>query len=352
MRKKSIILFLVLFGMILTQSSTLKAQATSKKIVQIAKTTVPDLIGKTLAEAEKILREKGILYQKSFITAVHSQYRDHKGKIVRQSPKAGEKVAKRVKIWIYVYSPKTQAVHQVQTQQHIAIRIINIDLIWKDRFSFQMPGNSLPIMVATIKNQGKDPTPSGVPLEYQIFLFNNSGKEIYRKAAQSRYPLEGGKTRPINFQDIPFADYKSTYWIQLVVDPANKIKETNEKNNSVKMRNLPDLAIQRIWIEDAGSKYKIKAIVSNVGPRLLPRNFSVTWYFDGEKKPPFLGKLGQSYGCDFSCSFNKSSFPTDKKSLVVKLHVNDPSAYPLIQPMKELRMDNNILEVTLTFPDR
>jgi hypothetical protein len=352
MKKIHVLLLVIFLSLFLAHGSAIEAQTTSKQIMQIATNIVPDLLGKTVAEAEKILKEKEILYQKSFLTAVHSQYRGQEGKIVKQSPQAGEAVAKQVKIWIYVYSPQTLAVQQVQTQQHTTLRIINCDLIWEDRFSFMMSGSRLPAMVATIKNQGKDPTPSGIPLEYQIILLNNSGEEIYRKTASSRYPLEGGKIYALNFQSIPLADYNNTYWIQLVVDPANKIRESNESNNSVKRRNLSDLAVRRIWIDDSGSKYQIKASVPNIGTRPLPRDFSVTWYFDGEKKPPFLGSLDQLYGCDFSYELNKSRFPADKKSLSVKLHVNDPEAYPLIQPMEELRMDNNILELTLALPDR
>jgi len=103
-------------------------QDEESKTIQIASVTVPNLIGKSIQEAEETRKKIGLNYEKAFITTVQAQFKGKEGKIVKQSPNAGKKVTTGRKIWIYIYNPKTQTLIQIQPTRPDKIDIKDIDL--------------------------------------------------------------------------------------------------------------------------------------------------------------------------------------------------------------------------------
>lgn len=346
MKKSLSIPFIVIFSLFLVQTTNIQAQ----QVLQIAQKDVPNLIGLTETEAINVLKTLKILYQKSYITAVEAEYNGKEGKVVKQSPMVGKKVSSQQKVWIYIYSPKKQTVTPIQPIEPVKLTLKNIDIKWTDRVFFSLPENEQPILVATLTNGGRDATPRG-KLEWQVQLFDEGNKKIYDKTDSRTLPLEGGKNHVVNFQYIPLNIYKNTDMIKLIANPNKKVPELDQNNNIVTRKNLPDLRITRIWVEDSGYYYKIIATINNIGARPMQGNFSFTWYLNNIQKPSDNIHLG-SGPYNISYGINKDTIPQGQKKIPVKLHLNDGLGLSTKKIWEELDYDNNILEVELDLPNR
>lgn len=347
MKKSLSVLFTVIFSLFLVQTTNIQAQ----QVHQIIQKDVPNLIGLTEAEALIVLKATGISYQKAYITAVEAEYDGKEGKVVRQSPTVGKKVSSRQKVWIYIYSPMEQTtVTPIQPIiEPVEVTFKNIDLKWTDRAYFHVPSYDEPTLVATLTNGGRDATPRG-KLEWQVQLFDEGNKKIYDKTDSLTFPLGGGKSEVVNFKYIPLNIYKNTDMIKLIANPNKKVIELNKNNNTVIQKNLPDLSITRMWIEDGDYNYRIIANINNIGARPLQGStFSFTWYFDNVQKPANKIRLDGDR-CKISYGISKNRIPQDQKKILVKLHINDGLSIGKIY--EELDYDNNVLEVELELPDR
>jgi len=347
MKKSLMILFMAVCSLFLVQTNS----SQTPQVLQIAKKTVPNLIGLTASQAEKVCKSLKISCQKTYITGVEAKYKGKEGKVVKQSPKTGKKVTSRQNVWIYIYSPQKQTAIPIQPIKPVIVTLKDIDLKWTDRVFFAFPTpNSLPTLVATLTNNGKDATPRG-SLEWQVQLFDKEKQKIYEKTDSSRLPLEGGKNYVVNFKYIPFDAYKNTDMIKLIANPNRKIPELNRNNNTFTQKNLPDLKISRIWVEDGGHYYRIPATIMNIGTKPIPGMFSITWTLNNTRKRTLIVRMPVP-GYYISDSIRKKDIPEGQKTLRVKLHINDGLGHPTKKIYKELDFDNNILEVTLDLPDR
>jgi len=322
---------------------------------QTATVTVPDLSWKTYEAAAAELANVGLACEKSVITAIQSAYLGKDGKVVRQSPRAGAKLTKGSKVIVYVYAPASGAHGKVIQPRIPSSAVSYVDLTWDDQFFFNgaLSDGTAPTVIAKIINKGKGvlPLPEGVKLEWQVILTGEDGKELYRKTEGTDTPLKGGESWTINFALIPLSAYNATYEIELVADPGNRIDEADKSNNRVKKRCLPDLKVTEMWIEDAGHYYKVCADFNNVGTRHMPGDFGYSWCVDGVLKfSNTLREEGYRPKCTWPIA--KSDLPADKKSLLVKLHLNDGQNGMHGKIYPEMDFNNNILEVELKLPDR
>lgn len=74
---------------------------------------VPNVIGKTKAEAIKILKKVGLNYAIGAYVKKNNRYSGMENRVVKQSPKQGSSIAKGSKVTMFIYNPFTQNIGHV-----------------------------------------------------------------------------------------------------------------------------------------------------------------------------------------------------------------------------------------------
>ena len=340
MKKFSIIVVFLTAVLILTADGSAQEQ----RVLQIAGKVVPDLTGISMSDAVTVCGILKLPLQKAMITAVDERYAGREGQVVKQTPAPGAQLAKGQRVVLYIYS-QVRKPHALDNPGGLTFAVSTVDLAWNDDAPrFVLPPGRQPILVATLVNDGTGAAPANT-LEWQVQLLNAGGSTIYDKRDTRRLPLAGGENQVINFQNIPLSTYQETDMILLIINPDQKVKETDYGNNIVEQKNLPDLAITDIKVEGLETQYRISATVRNIGARPMQGNFSYTWTLNNEQKPSSMislvdGSKTLVYGV------NKSMIPAGRNIFPVKLHVNDGLA-GTGKIWEELEYENNVLEVEL-----
>ncbi|MBN2415214.1 PASTA domain-containing protein [bacterium] len=341
MKKFSIISIFVAAGLVLAAGSAAQEQ----RVQQIAGKVVPDLTGIAEDDAVTVCTILALPLEKAFITASDDGYRGKEGMVVRQTPAAGARVYSGQTVTIYLYSP-VQEPRTLDDPGAWTAAVSTVDLTWNDdRPTFVLPPGRQPILVATLVNGGTGSIPAN-RVEWQLTLVDIAGETIYDKKDRRTLALDGGEEQVINVQNIPLETYKATDMIRLVVNPDRTVPETDYDNNIVEQKNLPDLAITGMTVDDLGSRYRFSASVQNIGTRPLQGNFSYTWTLNDEQKPSAMIAMAVG-GITLTYEVVKTSIPAGLTLFPITLHVNDGLAGSRGTVWEELDYENNVLEAEL-----
>ncbi len=345
MKRKSFLfvfwVFILLLPLTLVFPQTVIKQ--KKTTFSILKVTVPDLIGKTFAQAKEILENKKLGCVREIILTEKAEFQGKEGTIVRQDPQPGSETASGTKVRLVEYNPP----------KNVRLAVRKVDLLIDNVYWTKHPTRNTDRLIVLImgKESGK-PVKDLNQLDIKVVLRDKNQTEIYYSLATFSTSFSSDGIASVIFDAIPYGKMNDTYYIRLTIDPLNKIIDTNMANNEFETKSLADFAVKSMWIEDAGSYYKIKATIKNMGTVKQTKVFSYTWYVEGKADSLKLDVyLGPNQEYTINTTARKESIPADKNSLQVKLHLNDGLVSWRNKVIAEIDYANNILEQDLSIPN-